>query len=129
MPTARRVGQRVRCLATRFNNKEPGANGKHFPDHHFIHTADSCVEGTTKRVLKQPRDTHEALCDGDTSQSKSAGSHLSAAPEDSSSSSGDSDSDYEKDNADEDSPPSQPIGDGLSPHRKQHERGRCRRRG
>ena len=112
MPTAWRVGQRVRCLATRFNNEEPDADGKHFSDHHFIQTADTCVEGTVKRVLKKPKDTYKVLYDGDTSQSKSPGSHLPATPEDSSS------SDSEPDNtttevAEESS--SEPIVNGLSP--------------
>jgi hypothetical protein len=55
-PTAWRVGQRVRCLATRFNNEEPRADGKHFSDHHFIQTADVCVPTLCngRRLLSRP---------------------------------------------------------------------------
>ena len=117
MPTAWRVGQRVRCLATRFNNEEPDADGKYFSDHHFIQTADTCVEGTIKRVLKQPKGTYKVLYDGDTSQSKSAGAHLSAMPADSSSSDSD-DPEVEKEVESSSSSsilPTQAIDDGLCP--------------
>jgi hypothetical protein len=103
-------------LATRFNNEEPDADGKYFSDHHFIQTADTCVEGTIKRVLKQPKGTYKVLYDGDTSQSKSPGSHLPATPEDSSS----SDSDPEKEKEVESSSssnvlPTQPLDDSSCP--------------
>jgi hypothetical protein len=99
-------------LATRFNNEEPDADGKHFSDHHFIQTADTCVEGTVKRVLKKPKDTCKVLHDGGASQSKPPSFHLAATPEDSSS------SDSEPDNtttevAEESS--SEPIDNGSCP--------------
>jgi hypothetical protein len=98
-------------LATRFNNEEPDADGKHFSDHHFIQTADTHAEGTVKRVLKKPKGTYKVLYDGDTTQSKSPGSHLSAMPEDSSSS--DSDPDNLSEDAEESS--SEPTDNGVCP--------------
>jgi hypothetical protein len=86
MPPQWKVGQRVRCLATRFNNDDADADGKFFSDHHLARTGDTYVEGVVKRKLARPANTYKVLYDGDTSQSKSPGTHLLAVPDDASSS-------------------------------------------
>ena len=73
-------------MATRFNNEDADADGKFFSDHHLARTGDTYVEGVVKRKLARPANSYKVLYDGDTSQSKSPGTHLLAVPDDASSS-------------------------------------------
>jgi hypothetical protein len=70
------VGQRAKCLATRFDDG-PDEHGKLCSDRHFADTKTLCVHGYVKRKLKA-RNTHNIKFDGDTSQLKCSGSHLEA---------------------------------------------------
>ena len=90
-------GQRVTCLAYRFNDETPDADGKFFSDHHHAKTNDTFVYGTVKRMLKRPYNTFKVLFDGDSKQSKSSGNHLTAVP--SSDSDGSSEDECDEDEA------------------------------
>ena len=70
------VGQRVKCLATRFDNG-PDECGKLCSDRHFADTKTTWVHGYVKRKLKA-RNMYNVKFDGDASQLKCSGSHLEA---------------------------------------------------
>jgi hypothetical protein len=70
------VGQRVKCLATHFDDG-PDKCGKSCSERHLKDTNSTWVYGVVKKKLKA-RNMHKVLHDGDTSQMKSSGSHLQA---------------------------------------------------
>jgi len=71
------VGQRVKCLATRFDDG-PDKYGKLYSERHFADTKTEWVYGYVKRKLKQGRNMYNVKFDGDSSQLKCSGSHLEA---------------------------------------------------
>ena len=74
-----KVGDRVRCLASRFNEAEPDRNGQYFADRHRAQGNGEYCFGTIKWVYSQrgrnPQ-CYRVLYDGDSTQLRSAEAHL-----------------------------------------------------
>ena len=79
MPPLFSIGDRVRCLATRFNEAEPDHNGQFFADRHRAAGNGEYCFGTVKWVYSQrgrnPQQ-YRVLYDGDRTQLRSAETHL-----------------------------------------------------
>ena len=71
------VGQRVKCLATHFDDG-PDKDGKLYSERHLKDTNSTWVYGVVKKKLKAGRNMCKVLCDGDSCQMKSSGTHLQA---------------------------------------------------
>ena len=88
-------GDRVKCLATRFDEDSEDFQGRKFSERHALEGHGSYVHGTVKRVLRNR--TVKVLHDGDARQHASGPSHLLRSDFDDSSSSSGEDSDDPED--------------------------------
>ena len=70
------VGDRVKCLATRFDEGSEDSQGRTFSQRHLLKEQSSWVVGTVRRVLRG--DKYKVLWDGDSRQYTSHESHLEA---------------------------------------------------
>ena len=79
------VGDRVRCLASRFNEEEPDRNGQYFAGRHRAEGNGEYCHGVIKWVYStrgRNEQMYRVLYDGDPTQLQSAEGHLEEEPAD-----------------------------------------------